>query len=68
MACLQERLGGVKALTDVFSEANGEVVENAVSAANSLETLDRCANIPLLRAVVRSPEDPSYAGDRGESP
>ena len=30
MACLQERLGGLRALTDVFSEANGEVVENAV--------------------------------------
>ena len=59
MSCLQERLGGVRALTDVFSEATGEVVENAVSAANSLESLDRCADVPLLRAVVRPPEDPA---------
>ena len=59
MSCLHERLGGFRALTDVFSEANGEVVENSVSAANSLATLDRCADIPLLRAVVRPPEDPS---------
>ena len=57
MTCLQERLGGLRALTDVFAEANGEVVENAVSAANALGTLDRCADVPLLRAVVRPPED-----------
>ncbi|HMF39481.1 MAG TPA: serine/threonine-protein kinase [Polyangia bacterium] len=55
--CLTERLGGLHALTDVFSEADGEVVENAVSASNSLASLDRCANVPLLRAVVRPPED-----------
>ena len=57
MSCLQERLGGLRALTDVFSDANGEVVENAVSAANALGSLDRCADVPLLRAVVRPPED-----------
>ena len=56
MSCLQERLGGLRALTDVFSEANGEVVENAVSAANALAPLDRCADVPLLRAVVRPPD------------
>jgi len=58
MSCLHERLGGLRALTDVFSDANGEVVENAVGAANSLATLDRCSDVPLLRAVVRPPEDP----------
>jgi tetratricopeptide (TPR) repeat protein len=61
MACLQERLGGLRALTDVFTEANGDVVENAVSAANALGSLDRCADIPLLRSVVRPPEDPVTA-------
>ena len=59
MTCLQERLGGLRALTDVFSEANGQVVENAVSAANNLGSLDRCADVPLLRSVVRPPEDPA---------
>jgi tetratricopeptide (TPR) repeat protein len=59
MSCLQERLGGMRALTDVFSDANGEVVENAVSAVNALGSLDRCADVPLLRAVVRPPEDPA---------
>jgi serine/threonine protein kinase len=59
MSCLQERLGGLHALTQVFSAASGEVVENAVSAANTLGALDRCADVPLLRAVVRPPEDPA---------
>jgi serine/threonine protein kinase len=59
MTCLTERLGGLRALTDVFSDANGEVVENAVSAANALGTLDRCADIPSLRSIVRPPEDPA---------
>jgi serine/threonine protein kinase/tetratricopeptide (TPR) repeat protein len=57
MTCLEERLGGLRALTDVFAEANGHVVENAVSAANALALLDRCADVPLLRAVVKPPED-----------
>src|SRR6266496_712891 len=52
MECLHERLGGVRALTEVFSEATGDVVENAVSAANALASLDRCSDVPLLRAVV----------------
>jgi tetratricopeptide (TPR) repeat protein len=59
MECLQQRLGGFRALTDVFHDATGEVVENAVSAANALESLDRCTNVSLLRAVVPPPEDPS---------
>ncbi len=59
MACLHERLGGLRALTDVFTDANGDVVENAVSAANALGSLDRCADVALLRSVVRPPEDPA---------
>jgi len=59
MACLHERLGGLRALTDVFTEANGDVVENAVSAANALGSLDRCADVALLRSIVRPPEDPA---------
>jgi hypothetical protein len=58
MSCLQERLRGFRALTDVFASATGEVVENAVSAANALGSVDRCSDVPLLRAVLRPPEDP----------
>jgi tetratricopeptide (TPR) repeat protein len=57
MDCLNERLGGLRALTDVFASANDQVVENAASAANSLGSLDRCADVPVLRAVVRPPDD-----------
>jgi serine/threonine protein kinase/tetratricopeptide (TPR) repeat protein len=58
MSCLQERLAGFHALTDVFADATGEVVENAVSATTALASLDRCADVPTLRAVVRPPDDP----------
>jgi eukaryotic-like serine/threonine-protein kinase len=57
MACLNEHLGNARALSDVFAGADGKVVENAVSAAAALPTLDRCADVALLRAVVRPPED-----------
>jgi len=63
MSCLEERLQGVRALTDLFATASPEVVENAVNAANAVEPLDRCADVPLLRAVVRPPEDPIVRGN-----
>ena len=59
MECLSERLSGLRALATVFQTADTGVVENAVSAANALGSLDRCADIPLLRAIVRPPEDPA---------
>ena len=59
MGCLQERLVSVRALVDVFKAADGTVVENAVSAAGSLPQLDRCADVTLLRAVVKPPNDES---------
>jgi len=58
MGCLSERLSSVKALTEVFSAADTGVVDNAVSAASALPTLDRCADIAMLRAVMRPPDDP----------
>ena len=65
MSCLQERLGGLRALTDVFSDANGEVVENAVSAANALASLDRCADVAAAaggRAPARGSGDAREGG------
>jgi len=59
MACLSERLGNARALSDVLAAADGKVVENAVSAAAALPSLDPCADVPLLRAVVKPPEDAS---------
>jgi len=59
MASLQEGLDGLKALSRVFRQADAEVVENAVSAANALPGVDRSADIESLRAVVKPPEDPA---------
>jgi eukaryotic-like serine/threonine-protein kinase len=55
MSCLNDRLGGLKALTDVFSEATGEVVERAVDAARALTPLDRCSDVKQLRALIPPP-------------
>ncbi len=59
MACLGEGLDDLKALCRLFRAPTGAVVENAVSAANALGTLERCQDIKLLRAVVRLPDDPA---------
>jgi len=57
MTCLSERLTHVQALTSVFAEATPTVVSNAITAVAALPSLDRCADVGLLRAVVPPPED-----------
>jgi len=57
MACLQERLGHVRALTEVFVDANATVLENAIAATGALPSLDRCADVKALRAVIPPPDD-----------
>ncbi len=57
MACLNGRLTGLRAVTDLFAAADAKVVENAVSSAAELPRLDRCADVALLRAVVQPPAD-----------
>ncbi len=59
MGCLGERLSGVRALGDVFTSADSGVVDNAVAAASALPALDRCADVAMLRAVIRPPDDPA---------
>jgi predicted Ser/Thr protein kinase len=66
MSCLSNRLANVRALTDVFIEADTGVVTNATSAAASLPQIDSCADIPALRAVVRPPENPDTRRRVGE--
>jgi tetratricopeptide (TPR) repeat protein len=58
MACLAEGRADLEALVRVLRRPTAEVVENAVKAADALGTLERCANVELLRAVVRPPADP----------
>jgi len=57
MGCLQSRLGGLKALTEIFTQADGAVVENAPGAVSQLGTIEQCADVKLLRAVVPLPDD-----------
>ncbi|HVT07994.1 MAG TPA: serine/threonine-protein kinase [Polyangia bacterium] len=57
MGCLNERMTDLRALTDVFTTADAKVVENAVTSAGSLARLDRCADVALLRAVIKPPAD-----------
>ena len=59
MACLEEARAGLRSLTDVLARADGKVLIQAVNAAQALPTLDRCANVPLLRAAVAPPVDPA---------
>jgi eukaryotic-like serine/threonine-protein kinase len=59
MACLNERLGGLRALAQVFETATGDVVENAASAADALQSLDGCSDVTALRAIIRPPDDPA---------
>jgi Tfp pilus assembly protein PilF/predicted Ser/Thr protein kinase len=70
MGCLQERLTSVRALTDLLAAADGKTVENAVTAAGALRGLDRCADVPVLKAVIQPPQDDAtwkrVEGLRGE--
>jgi serine/threonine protein kinase len=59
MDCLGERLASARALGDVLSGADAQVVDNAVAAASALPMLARCSDVAMLRAVVRPPEDPA---------
>jgi tetratricopeptide (TPR) repeat protein len=59
MECLSERLSNVKALTDVFASGDQGVVDNALIASSALPSVDRCADVAMLRAVIRPPDDPA---------
>ena len=59
MACLNDRLRGLRALAQVFEAANGDVVQNAASAADALQSLDGCSDVAELRAIIRPPADPA---------
>jgi len=59
MACLLDCLEDLHALTQLFRNADADVVRSAVKAANALAGIERCADVNLVRAVVRPPEDPA---------
>jgi tetratricopeptide (TPR) repeat protein len=57
-SCLQDRFAEVRALTNVFSDATGEVVVKSASAVQAIRPVEQCADIVALRAVVKPPDDP----------
>ena len=57
MSCLKSQQGELRALTDLFSAADGETVSRAINAASALSPVVRCADVTLLREVVRLPAD-----------
>jgi tetratricopeptide (TPR) repeat protein len=58
MACLDERLAAVGALTNGFVHAGSDVVVRAFTAAQSLPTLAACSDPKWLEARVKPSEDP----------
>jgi tetratricopeptide (TPR) repeat protein len=57
MSCLDGARGGFRALTDIFSRADGRTVVEAVNAAHALPPIERCADVAALRAAVPLPTD-----------
>jgi tetratricopeptide (TPR) repeat protein len=57
MACLAERRGELKSLVDIFTRADGGVVDKALRAVSALGALDGCANATALKQPVRPPSD-----------
>jgi tetratricopeptide (TPR) repeat protein/tRNA A-37 threonylcarbamoyl transferase component Bud32 len=56
MSCLNDRLSGLRALTDLFSTTSSEVVEHAVDAAHALTPPDGCSDIKQLRSLIQPPD------------
>jgi tetratricopeptide (TPR) repeat protein/predicted Ser/Thr protein kinase len=50
LACLDDRVRDLRALTDVYVHADGLVVHNAISAASALPALEPCGDVSALRA------------------
>jgi tetratricopeptide (TPR) repeat protein len=55
--CLDQRLAEVRALTQLFAKADSATVDKAEQAANNLDSLAGCSNLPLLRAPGLAPPE-----------
>jgi len=56
MQCLSRLREELRALTDVFAEADGKVVERSVQAAHRLRPIEACADTRSLLARIPPPE------------
>jgi tetratricopeptide (TPR) repeat protein/tRNA A-37 threonylcarbamoyl transferase component Bud32 len=61
MGCLNDMLDGERALTDVFARADTAVLSQAVTAAQDQPSLNRCADVAVLRSAVPPPRDEATA-------
>jgi tetratricopeptide (TPR) repeat protein len=59
MACLDDRLASLRAISARFTSADDDAVLGATQAANALPPLSDCADAAALRAPVREPDDPA---------
>ena len=57
IACLDDQLRDLRALSDLFAKADDETVQKAVQAAYGLHGLEACADITTLQARVRPPDE-----------
>ena len=57
MSCLGQRLAELKALSDLFANADRDVLEKAAQASLGLPSLSRCDDVEALRAPTRIPSD-----------
>ncbi len=63
-SCLNQRLHGLRALTDVLARADGDVVDNAAQASMRLPGVARCDDLESLRRGRAHAELPNRAGER----
>ena len=58
MDCLGRRHSELRALSELFAEADVDVVKEAVMATSKLTALEACADVQLLKGTVPVPDDP----------
>ena len=61
MSCLHTRKTAVRAAVGVLSNADAQVVQNAIHVVTGLPSLARCDDLDALQATVPPPEDPQVA-------
>jgi tetratricopeptide (TPR) repeat protein len=57
MACLERRLGDLRALTHLYEAADPELVTKAVEVASSLPSMAGCGDVAALTAGIEQPRD-----------
>ena len=65
--CLASRLDQLDALVEVLTRADGETVEQAVMAVESLPSLRRCTAEQVAEAGALLPDDPTLAAQVSEA-